>query len=636
MITAALLSVLLAAPVSIQAPRERIPVLVLSGENETDWRWTSTWLRQLLVDSGRFSVEITLYPAGSLADANDLARFRVLVVDYAGQRLGEPAESNLLAAVRGGTGLVAVNAAAATFRDWGAYGELLGLAPEANAAAEPFGRCAVTVAEQHPITSGLGAWPDHPDALFTGMKTVGSAHRVLATAQTSPDAPAIPVLLAGNYGEGRVVTTTLGRVEWGRPETQASQSDERFTQLFQRAVEWAATGEVTPLRRVEPNTLPPEDRAAGWKLLFDGTSRSGWSDRQGGFPEERWRVENGCLHVLPGEGGGDIVAPESFAEFELEAEWRVDEKAASAGLAVVRGDSTQGYDLGGAQEPDAGLDRRLLRPPGEFNHARIVARRGSVEHWLNGVHLVTLYVDPGEWAARATGTAALNDPDLSRLPLARVQLVDRGAAVWFRNLKIRELHGDQPVQMAAQDATPPEPIDLAGVRWVRQVPNNSPVPAKREGDVAIVNGVPYGYFRTEQTYHDFVLDLDWRYDPVTHLAGEGGILVRISDDKFWPRSIEIDLMHRSVGNLLRWGEFPLVGDKQRTNGFITQKLHDMENPIGEWNHVEVRLEHRTLTVRVNGEVVNTATEVDDTPGAVGVKVEGIPLQYRNVRITRLD
>ena len=68
----------------------------------------------------------------------------------------------------------------------------------------------------------------------------------------------------------------------------------------------------------------------------------------------------------------------------------------------------------------------------------------------------------------------------------------------------------------------------------------------------------------------------------------------------------------------------------------TQKLRDTENQPGEWNHAEIRLEQRTLTVLVNGEVVNTATEVDDVPGAIGLKFEGGPLQYRNARITRLD
>ncbi len=637
MIAATLACLLAAAPAPLQAPRERIPVLILSGENETDWRWTSTWLRQVLEDSGRFSVEITHYPSGTLADAYYLERFRVLVCDYAGLRWGEPAESNFLATVGRGVGLVAVHAATATFGDWPAYGELLGLAREPDAEVGSFGTFAVSLApEEHPITSGLGAWPDHFDALL-GSRAVGSGHRILATAQASPDSAVEPVLVAGAYGEGRVVATTLGRVEWSRPDTQASQSDARFTQLFQRAVEWAATGTVSPLRHVEPNSLSPEDRAAGWKLLFDGTTRSGWSDRQGGFPEERWRVEAGCLRILPGEGGGDIVAPESFREFELEADWRVEHGDTGAGLAFQRGDASHGYDLGATQDGNNGAsDLRVLRPPGEFNHARVVARLDSVEHWLNGVHLKTLYMDAAEWAARATGEQALQDPELSQLPLARIQLQDRGAAVWFRNIKIRELQSASEPAASAPERPQPEPIDVAaGCVWVPQVPNTAPAPFQREGDVVVAAGLPYGYARTGQAFQNFVLELDWRYARDT-VPGDGGILVRMGEDAFWPRSLEIDLMHGQVGDLVCQRDFKLQAERGRRQGNITRKLRDTENDPGQWNHVEVRLEGGTLTVLVNGEVVNTATEVDEVSGPIGLMVDGGAVHYRNVRITPLN
>jgi hypothetical protein len=633
-IAVTLACILGATPTPLPTPRERIPVLILAGENETDWRWTSTWLRQVLEDSGRFSVEITLYPSASLADVYDLERFRVLVCDYAGPRWGEPAESNFLAVVGRGVGLVTVHAATAAFADWPRYSELLGLAREPGAEVGPFHDFAVSLApEEHPITSGLGAWPDHFDALL-GCHAVENGHHVLATAQASPDSAAEPVLVAGAYGAGRVVATTLGRVESGRADTHASQSDARFTQLFQRAVEWAATGEVSPLRRVEPNTLSPEDRAAGWKLLFDGNTRSGWSDRKGGFPEERWRVEEGCLHILPGEGSGDIVAPASFREFELEADWRVEHDDTRAGLAFVRGGASHGYDTDATQDGSAARDLRVLRPPGEFNHARVVARRDSVEHWLNGVHLMTLYVDSAEWAARATGEQALQDPELSQLPLAQIQLQDRGAAVWFRNIKIRELHGAP--EPAAPERPQPEPIDVAGgCVWVPQVSNNAPVPFEREGDVVVAAGQPYGYARTDQAFHNFVLELDWRY-PSGMVEGGGGILVRMGEDAFWPRSLEIDLMHRRVGDLVCLRDFVLRTERGRTHGNITEKLRDTENDPGQWNRVEVRLEGGTLTVLLNGEVVNTATEVDDVSGPIGLKVEGAALDYRNVRITPLN
>ena len=307
----------------------------------------------------------------------------------------------------------------------------------------------------------------------------------------------------------------------------------------------------------------------------------------------------------------------------------------SPDLAIVRGEASRDYALDGANDEADALALRVLRPTGEFNHARVVARRGSVEHWLNGVHLATLYVDAAGWAARATGAAALEDPELSRLPLARVQLRDRGSAVWFRNLKIRELHGaarPEVVQPSAQ----PEPVDFSKGVWVPHVPNNAPLPMRREGDVWIAEPWPQGYVRTRELFHDFVLELDWRFEPLTSVVGDGGILLRIAGDEFWPRSLEVDLNYQRAGDLFRWAGFTAHVDPGRSNAYVTQKLRDTENQPGEWNHAEIRLEQRTLTVLVNGEVVNTATEVDDVPGAIGLKFEGGPLQYRNARITRLD
>ena len=36
-----------------------------------------------------------------------------------------------------------------------------------------------------------------------------------------------------------------------------------------------------------------------------------------------WKVEDGLLHKLPGVKGGDIVTVKTYADFELEWEWRL-------------------------------------------------------------------------------------------------------------------------------------------------------------------------------------------------------------------------------------------------------------------------------------------------------------------------
>src|SRR5258707_7913697 len=73
----------------------------------------------------------------------------------------------------------------------------------------------------------------------------------------------------------------------------------------------------------ETNVLTSEERAAGWRLLFDGTSTDGWQEITGKpFPVNCWTIENGCLKSIPRKDGfQDIRTRKTFREFELEFDW---------------------------------------------------------------------------------------------------------------------------------------------------------------------------------------------------------------------------------------------------------------------------------------------------------------------------
>src|SRR5215467_419766 len=72
------------------------------------------------------------------------------------------------------------------------------------------------------------------------------------------------------------------------------------------------------------NQLTEEDKAGGWKLLFDGKTTHGWHSfkakevRPGG-----WEVKDGWLHCFGKEnGGGDIISDAEFQNFDLQWEWK--------------------------------------------------------------------------------------------------------------------------------------------------------------------------------------------------------------------------------------------------------------------------------------------------------------------------
>src|SRR5262245_56016145 len=111
----------LCAALPLPAQNEALPVLLVSGQNNHDWKWTTPELKQALEETSRFAVTVTENPAKDLADAAALSRAKVIVLNYNGDRWGEAAERVFLAAVQGGTGVVVVHAANNAFKGWTEY-----------------------------------------------------------------------------------------------------------------------------------------------------------------------------------------------------------------------------------------------------------------------------------------------------------------------------------------------------------------------------------------------------------------------------------------------------------------------------------------------------------------------------------
>ena len=74
----------------------------------------------------------------------------------------------------------------------------------------------------------------------------------------------------------------------------------------------------------------------------------------------------------------------------------------------------------------------------------------------------------------------------------------------------------------------------------------------------------------------------------------------------------------------------------RTSGRNTKKTHFAERPIGEWNEYEIIVDHGMVTLKVNGEVLNEATEVAQLPGKIALQSEGAEIHFRNIRLAPID
>jgi len=214
----------------------------------------------------------------------------------------------------------------------------------------------------------------------------------------------------------------------------------------------------------EPNQLTPQERADGWRLLFDGRTTAGWLEITGKpFPTDSWTIENGCLKAIPRKNGfQDIRTTETFREFEFEFDWmlradgnsgvkylvqKVDEwvnkegsQARARGLEYQLADD---HNDDAASDPSrvAGALYSVIAPVpkvspkiGEFNHSRLVVRDGVVEHWLNGTRVVRYQIGAPEVQKHLR---ELRKDDAAILLEGPISLQNHSSETWFRNLKVR-------------------------------------------------------------------------------------------------------------------------------------------------------------------------------------------------------
>src|SRR5260370_33000575 len=80
---------------------------------------------------------------------------------------------------------------------------------------------------------------------------------------------------------------------------------------------------------VADNTLPPAEKKAGFRLLFDGHTLNGWRDPANETPPgQAWIIEDGCLKTTPKPPiTEDLITQESYGDFELKFDWRISARA---------------------------------------------------------------------------------------------------------------------------------------------------------------------------------------------------------------------------------------------------------------------------------------------------------------------
>jgi len=632
-----------------QVNQDKIPVLIVSGANNHDWRWTTPSIESMLDESGLFDVTITYDPATDLADEKGLARYKALVLDYNGPRWGEAAEASFLKAVRGGVGVSVIHAANNAFPGWVEFEQLVGHLWRQGTGHGRFHSFGLEVLDyDHPITSTMPDFVDHPDELYHRLVRVeGYERTVIGVSHSSKESGGTgndePMIIVGTFGEGRFFHTPLAHVWSGQEQTKVSHYDPQLRTLIVKGTEWAATGGVTDGLE-QPNRLSLEEAQAGWRLLFDGQSTRGWQRAGGeGFPEKGWTVQSGCLRNT--SGGGDLLSNDTYRNFELAFEWKVARGTNSGVKYRVRregnallGPEYQILDDAGTNEDDNPLSAagslyaitaaqgKQLEHAGRFNQSRIVCRGGHIEHWLNGQQILSADVDSADWAARLAKSKFKSIPEFASERTGHFLLQDHGGEVWYRSIRIRDLDLQDGWESLLQDN------GLAGwsvagkARYVR------------EGDTIIgdVNGHQgrNSFLVTDEIFEDFQFQVDVRVGE----SGNSGIQFRSDyrerDGAVFGYQAEIDCDPRAwSGGIFEEGRRAWIANlKDHPAGREAFRL-------AEWNHYFIQAKGNDLRIWVNG--VPTAHLVDDDPlltGFFGLQVHnGSRGRYlwRNPQVRRL-
>jgi len=403
------------------------------------------------------------------------------------------------------------------------------------------------------------------------------------------------------------------------------------------------------------NRLTPVQKAAGWTLLFDGRSTASWRGyRERGFPAQGWVIEDGCLKVAAGGGGGDIVTADQYENFELALDFRLSPGANSGIMYRVGEEYPAPWQTGPEyqilDDAGAGLDPadphsvgalydllapsadKVSRPAGEFNAARIRLQDDRLDHWLNGVKVVACDLGSDEFRQLVAASKFSAYEAFGTLRRGHIALQDHGHDIWFRDIRVRDLEAPMPGEIRIFNGR-----DLSG--WTACLPDGAAMDDvwRVEDGILICRGQPIGYLRTTDDFTNYVLRLQWRFDPVTKQAGNSGVLLRmVGEDQVWPRSVEAQLHSGNAGDFWCIGEFPMQTDPQRTRGRNTRKTHFAERPVGEWNDYEIIVDGGSVVLKVNGQVVNEAWGVQEIPGKICLQSEGAEIHFRNIRLAPIE
>jgi hypothetical protein len=330
--------------------------------------------------------------------------------------------------------------------------------------------------------------------------------------------------------------------------------------------------------------LSDEEAKESFVSLFNGKDFNGWRFGNGSALDKlpsNWEVEDGVIK-LSGGSNPHLASQWDYDDFDLRLEWRGFKKGYNSGV-YVRSGRAVGANQINLAESDAG---HLMG--GAKGGVKVPELQKGLMEW-------------NEWRVLAegqkltlwcNGKKAWEVTDF-KVPRGYLGLQAEGQVMEFRNLRIKELGYDSVT----------DPKKWAGAeRW------------KSEDGAVVVDGAAE---TMKKDYRSYVLRLEW-------MAEKGATgAVGLRGGKSEATVVFGDITEGSGG-------IPAAGTKSEKK---------IDNPLGQWNYLEVRVADGKARVWLNGTVVAEGADLRkikdlSEKGAVGLKGEG-GLRVRNIRIKEI-
>lgn len=225
-----------------------------------------------------------------------------------------------------------------------------------------------------------------------------------------------------------------------------------------RLLPLSVDGAVRPV-----NELTPMEKSSDWELLFDGRSLQGWRGYRAKGAVANWRVQDGALRPAGTAATGfDLITERKFSNFELMWEWQSAPGSNGGVKYFVTEDrpSAPGHEyqiLDHAGEPNrarrteaqrtgafydviaASAADKAMRPIGKWNQSRLLVAGNRVEHWLNGVKILSYELDSPAVKEALARSKFKTEPAFGKKVTGHILLTYHPTETAYRSIKVREL-----------------------------------------------------------------------------------------------------------------------------------------------------------------------------------------------------